>query len=416
VTKHVLVSVDGHIMEPTDLFKTRLPRHLRDRAVWEEDLEIEPLGDDGRRFFRRAHAPGMDGWTYSRFLHYDYTPNTGELSRILEDMDLDGISGSVMHPNLTLLWVFTDDHEWSLAHAKVYNDYVIETYTERTDRIKPSAVIPLTDIDDAIAEIKRVAERGIKAVLFPAIPDPALPYHSRKLDPVWDVCQALGIVVMFHVASGGISHEEEMSRNMQGMMGAVAQAHRDLTEEDLVVRMTGQGMYAALTPGAIVISLVGGGVCERYPDLQFAIVEFNGNWLAGLMGAMDKAWTVGIGQDPDYWVGKYDENLPAEQQFTMARLFKVNDKWPYPLRPSEYVRRQIHVSFQDDPVAVATRHITGVDTLVWGSDYPHAEGTFRRSHEAIEHLFSGVPEAEVQKIVGGTMAKLMDFKIPILTS
>lgn len=413
MTKHVLVSVDGHIMEPTDLFTTRLPAHLRDRAVWEEDLEIEPLGDDGRRFFRRAHAPGMDGWTYSRFLHHDYTPNTGRLDRILEDMDLDGITGQVMHPNLTLLWVFTDDHEWSLAHAKVYNDYVVETYTEQTDRIKPSAVIPLTDIDDAIAEIRRVAERGIKAVLFPAVP--TVPYHSRTLDPVYDLCQALGVVIMFHVASGGISHEEEMSRNMQGMMGAVAQAHRDLTEEDLVVRMTGQGMYAALTPGAIVISLVGGGVCERYPDLQFAIVEFNGNWLAGLMGAMDKAWTVGIGQDPDYWVGTYDETLPADQQVTMARLFKVNDKWPYPLMPSEYVRRQIHVSFQDDPIAVATRHITGVDTLVWGSDYPHAEGTFRRSHEAIEHLFAGVDPAEVQKIVGGTMARLMDFTVPILT-
>ena len=51
--------------------------------------------------------------------------------------------------------------------------------------------------------------------------------------------------------------------------------------------------------------------------------------------------------------------------------------------PSEYVRRQFHVSFQDDPVAVACRHITGLSTIVWGNDYPHAEGTFRGSRELI---------------------------------
>ena len=65
----------------------------------------------------------------------------------------------------------------------------------------------------------------------------------------------------------------------------------------------------------------------------------------------------------------------------MAQLFRLNEKWPYPLMPSEYVQRQFHVSFQDDPVAVACRHITGLSTLVWGNDYPHAEGTFRGSRE-----------------------------------
>ena len=65
----------------------------------------------------------------------------------------------------------------------------------------------------------------------------------------------------------------------------------------------------------------------------------------------------------------------------MAQLFRLNEKWPYPLKPSEYVQRQFHVSFQDDPVAVACRHITGVSTIVWGNDYPHAEGTFRGSRE-----------------------------------
>ena len=99
---------------------------------------------------------------------------------------------------------------------------------------------------------------------------------------------------------------------------------------------------------------------------------------------MDKCWVTGIGQDADWWLGYWDDTRPADDQPNMAQLFRLNEKWPYPLTPSEYVQRQFHVSFQDDPVAVACRHITGLSTIVWGNDYPHAEGTFRGSRELIE--------------------------------
>ena len=65
--KELVVSADGHILEPTDLFLTRLPKHLRDRGVWEEDFEIEPLVEGGARIFRRLHTPGFEGWTISRY-------------------------------------------------------------------------------------------------------------------------------------------------------------------------------------------------------------------------------------------------------------------------------------------------------------------------------------------------------------
>jgi predicted TIM-barrel fold metal-dependent hydrolase len=96
----------------------------------------------------------------------------------------------------------------------------------------------------------------------------------------------------------------------------------------------------------------------------------------------------------------------------MARIIRVAEKWPYPLRPSQYVRRQFHVSFQDDPVAVAARHITGLSTVVWGADYPHAEGTFRHTPELIDSLFAGVPDEERAAILGGTLGDLMGFAAP----
>jgi hypothetical protein len=94
----------------------------------------------------------------------------------------------------------------------------------------------------------------------------------------------------------------------------------------------------------------------------------------------------------------------------VAQLFRLNDKWPYPLTPSEYVQRQFHVSFQDDPVAVACRHITGVSSIVWGNDYPHAEGTFRGSRELIDRLFRDVPGDEKAAMIGGTLGGLLGFE------
>jgi predicted TIM-barrel fold metal-dependent hydrolase len=96
----------------------------------------------------------------------------------------------------------------------------------------------------------------------------------------------------------------------------------------------------------------------------------------------------------------------------MSQVFRLNDKWPYPLRPSEYVQRQIHVSFQEDPIAVACRHVTGVSTLMWGADYPHAEGTFGRSREAIAAQFDGIDRADRAAILGGTLAGLLGVEVP----
>src|SRR3974390_3145202 len=121
-----VVSGDGHLLEPTDLFRTRLPRHLRDRAVWEEDFEVEPL--------------------------------------------VDGVAAQVLHPNLSLFGLYSDDHELSMAHARVYTDYVVERFTPYFSRLAPTAPIPITDVDDAVAQIEKGAPSRFLAVLLPATP------------------------------------------------------------------------------------------------------------------------------------------------------------------------------------------------------------------------------------------------------
>ena len=87
----------------------------------------------------------------------------------------------MLHPNLSQFGLFTDHHEMSIAHARVYNDYVMERFTPYFDRLAPTAPIPLTDIDDAVTEIERVAAGGFKAVLLPATAP--MPYYRARLRP-----------------------------------------------------------------------------------------------------------------------------------------------------------------------------------------------------------------------------------------
>src|SRR5438309_6925582 len=156
-TKDFVVSGDGHLLEPTDLFRTRLPKHLRDRAVWEEDFEVEPLVEGGARVFRRLHTPGFEGWTISRYRQTQGRTPEGDPELILEDMDLDGVDAQVLHPNLSLFGLYSDDHELSMAHARVYRDSVIERFTPYFSRLGLTASVALTDIDDAVAWNKVVA-------------------------------------------------------------------------------------------------------------------------------------------------------------------------------------------------------------------------------------------------------------------
>lgn len=407
--KDFVVSGDGHILEPTDLFRTRLPKHLRDRGVWEEDFEVEPVEEGGARVFRRLHTPGFEGWTVSRYRQTQGRTPEGDPELILEDLDLDGVDVAVMHPNLSLFGLYSDDHELSMAHARVYNDYVAERFSPYFNRICPTAPVPITDVDDAVAEIERVAAAGFRAILLPATPPRN--YYTRELDPVWAAAQANGVQPFFHTQTGGVRVNDPESTTLKVVLENAAQVNQPMTEKAAAKRMVTQAVYSTLVPSQLICHLVGAGVPERFPGLHFSLIEFNAHWLASLVGGMDKCWVTGIGQDADWWLGQWDDSRPRDlrEQPNMAQLFKLNEKWPYPLKPSEYVQRQFHVQFQDDPVAVACRHITGISTIVWGNDYPHAEGTFRGSRALIEQQFTGVPDDERRAILGGTLGDLLGY-------
>jgi predicted TIM-barrel fold metal-dependent hydrolase len=355
MAKEFIVSGDSHVVEPVDLYKTRLPKNMRDQALWEEDTILdEPLVPGGHTEFRTVHTTGYEGWTVSRYRQFPGPTPDGLPSSILRDLDRDGVDASMLFPNLSFFALYTDDHERSIAHARVYNDWLAETYLPYSNRLRPAAAIPTTNVADGVKEIERAVRLGLSALILPEIPQP-LPYWAPEYEPLWAAAEANGL------------------------------------------------------PMRIIADLVSSGACDRHPNLMFNVIEFNAGWLANYMGSMDKAWRTGTGQDPHWWLGFWDDGVDPHDQKLMGRMFKINDRWPLPLKPSEYVKRNIRVQFADDQIAVMSRHITGADTIYWGSDYPHAEGTFLGSQAVIEEQFAGVPDPDRAKILGGNLAKIVGF-------
>jgi predicted TIM-barrel fold metal-dependent hydrolase len=135
--------------------------------------------------------------------------------------------------------------------------------------------------------------------------------------------------------------------------------------------------------------MTAGGVCHRHPKLKWAVVESGAAWLAWVLESLDQ--------------------IHRKHSMFQRDWDKID------LLPSEYMKRQGHACFMDDMVAVHNRQFTGVETIMFGTDYPHPEGTWPNTQEALDRMFADVPDDEAQAIVGGTAAKLYGFPIEHLS-
>jgi len=341
--------------------------------------------------------------TAERMLDGDGQPVDEDAQKRLHALDVDGVGLEVLHPGpFPIYW--TPDGELAMAQARIYNDWLAETFLP-IERFIPVAAVPLVDIEASVAEIERVASLGFRGFCLPIFISPY--YWSAIYEPIWAAARDTGLVVTFHAALG----YDELGFGMMRQIGPLPDPSKSGPQ------VTAERCYSGPEYGyhaqRLISTLVGAGICERYPDVMFVSAENNANWLASLMGAMDKAYTLGAGQADKALVGIWDDNFDAEHQPLMTNLFADNERWPYQLRPSEYVRRQIRCTFMDDPVAVACREVTGVETLLWSSDYPHPESTFPHSREVVDKLFKGVSEEDRAAITGGNLAKLYKVDLPV---
>jgi predicted TIM-barrel fold metal-dependent hydrolase len=201
-----------------------------------------------------------------------------------------------------------------------------------------------------------------------------------------------------------------------GASGAWPEDHPDHHAAIMAIKTTFGGFGGYGDPIAIETMghVVGGGVLDRFPSLQLLFVECGARWLANAMDTMDEAWYRGP--------GVRDVNrvyvMPDGRRVRQYQPDELDLEWTLPLMPSEYIRRQIHLTFQDDWVALRNRDITGIEPLVWGNDYSHYEGSWPRSLEAIRNQSkrANLSDEEQRAIFGGTLASLLGLEFDQLVA
>lgn len=347
----VYISTDAHVTEPIDLYVERVDADYRERApqIIDRDgwrtLIIEGLGPRKLMTSDQLKDAVIGGF---------------EASERLADQARDGVAAEVVFPTFALQACFaSDDPRLQIQLCRAYNDWAHDAFG-RHPRMMAVGLVPMLDLDDAVAEAQRLGDLGFRALFLPA-QVPTRPYNEAEYDRFWAVASDLGLPLTFHSGTG---HEPRVVR---GPGGAV------------INYLLG----SQLDGPSVILSLAAGGALDRFPNLRIVTVETGASWLAWVMTQADAIY-----RDHEMW---------AKPKLSML--------------PSELIRRQAAATFMDDPVAINNRHVTGIETLMWGNDYPHPEGTWPESQKVVADQFAGVPDDEVRAIVGGNAARVFGFDL-----
>ena len=364
-----LISSDSHIIEPADLWEKRIGRKFRDRAprlVHEGDLD--QWYADGVKFGNI----GTNQQAGLRFEAPEKLTAGGRMETIplggidphahVKDMDVDGVSGGVLYPSQGLTIYRVPDSELLSAIFRAYNDWLADFCRLYPNRLKGIAMINVDDVGDAVGELQRAARMGLAGAMIPLRPM-GHRYDHPTYEPLWAAAQDADMPLSLHV--GTYRWRPGTDPNV------ISQDIVEFTNRECDVRNA-------------IAAMIFAGVFERYPKLKVGAVEFEVAWAPYFMARMDNVYTeraVGV----------------KRERFKGGML------------PSDFFRGNIFISFQEDDLGIQLRSHIGVENLMWGSDYPHAESTFPKSREIVARILKGIPDEEKAKIAGANAARLYHF-------
>ena len=364
---HPIIDSDTHVNEPADLWTSRLPAKLRDRAP---HLVDGPWGgkawstDVGRTMAVNmlVNTAGVSptNWTLIPPDGYEsMRPGGWDPTARLADMDIDMVDVHVLFPSYAFLVTASKDRELHLALIRAYNDWISEFTTAAPNRLIAQALIPTSSIDDAVAEAKRVRKLpGVHCVVLKTWPNGGKVAKHEEDDAFWSALEDLDLPVCAHV---GFNIGGEAMDHMEDpeMLRALATLPF-IAQEKLAV----DGM-------PILAQMILGGVLDRHPQLRFGLIE------------------VGVGWVP-FFREQCDDNYLRHRFWTNTHLS---------MPPSEYWTRQCWATFQVDPYGIENRHRIGIDTILWSSDYPHAGADWPYARERISTQLRHCDDAERRKIL-----------------
>ncbi|HEX7096038.1 MAG TPA: amidohydrolase family protein [Acidimicrobiales bacterium] len=364
-----LIDADTHVNEPPELWVERVPAKYRDQVprmvrfeegdAWVLDRVKDPINFG---FNVAATFPKDKRKAWVRF---EDIPRGGYDPAVrLQEMDTDLVDAAVFYPTprLSHLVIATPEPDLHLAMVRAYNDWLIEYCSHDPSRLGAIPLVPNRGIDQALAEIERVAGHpAVKGLLVGLYP-----HGDKDLAPeddaVWKLATETGLAVHIHV-------------------GLVDEFPQDIYRADRITAGHAAGDLRFLQAPMLMAQFLSSGVFDRIRDLIVVFVEVDAGWVPYVKEQLDNRFRRRA-------VG------PAARR-TML--------------PSEYIDRHFRYTYITDHYAVQNRHRVGVENLMWSSDFPHTGSDWPDSWRTIDADFAGVPAAERDLILSGNAQRLYRF-------
>jgi predicted TIM-barrel fold metal-dependent hydrolase len=286
----------------------------------------------------------------------------------LELLDEQGIHASLMFPTLASLVEERLIHDPALTQIALtaFNEWLHDEWTyDYQGRIFATPVINPCTLEDGIAELERIIERGAKAVLLRPAPVSGLrgtrsPF-LEEFDPFWARIQEAGLLVALHASDSGYQ------RYLNTWEGTAGEYVAFKPQTFVAVADDGRAIQDALA------SAICHGMLTRFPKVKLISVENGGSWVAHLVRNLELAY----------------KKMPNA----------------FPEHPRDVFQRNIWVNpFWEDSLT-GLIDLIGSERVCFGSDFPHPEGLDDPVgwRTQLEH----VPTADVERIMSSNLKGLL---------
>jgi predicted TIM-barrel fold metal-dependent hydrolase len=389
-----LVDVDAHVVEPPDVWSSRLPAKYRDIGP---HVEYHPTGEPKLAGGTYIEAPGTEGpdaawWCYEDHRYSvkrliaaagypadeislqgitfeQMRPGCWKPADRLDDMQRNGVQAQMCYPNYPRfagqIFLWGKDRELARLCVEAYNDWMVEEWCGGSGgRLLPLCLVPLWDADLAAAEVRRNAARGVRAVAFTELPtylDLPSP-HSGYWDPFFRACAETSTVVCMHIGSGT----------------KTPQASPDAPDAVAASIIFGNS-------AASMADLIYSGVFVRFPSLKVLYAECQIGWIPYLLERLDDVWETHRG-----W---------SQSQVHIPRP------------PSTYYADHVYSCFFKDAVGVRLLDQVGENNVMFETDYPHQDGTWPHSRAAAAEQFGMLPQEQIDKLARGNAIALFGLTL-----
>lgn len=347
-----LISADSHVALSIDAVRERVPSSLHE--TFDDALKAQAAIDHELRAGKQL---SLESWDMEAMRDPGYRDPHARLAA----MDRDGVDAEVLYSEVSAFRSFgLVKGDWKPI-SRAFTDALLDFASVSPNRLAVSYQVPVIDIAYAVSEVERLAALGARSVHLPNFPSElGLPdYHEPVYDPLWSVLQETGISISHHLGNRAWLY--------------------DVFRRDPTPQMAIFTSLPALALSEVVAWWILTGTLERFPGLQIVFVEPGLYWVPGFLAGLDKKAD-----------GRYE--LPGLR-----------------LKPSEYFRRNMALTFMDDMVGLQARHLIGIENILWSTDFPHPATTWPNSVATVDAQFAGIPDDERALITCGNAARIYNL-------